>query len=74
MRPLAQPVECVESWEGGEVQLFSTCVVRSKGVVDALSADHLTSTFGAVRLCAAQRQAAVRCTADLFNTMRQGWL
>eukprot|EP01062_Namystynia_karyoxenos_P081582 TRINITY_DN89_c0_g2_i1.p1 TRINITY_DN89_c0_g2~~TRINITY_DN89_c0_g2_i1.p1 ORF type:complete len:1136 (+),score=272.42 TRINITY_DN89_c0_g2_i1:100-3408(+) len=45
------------------VESFTAHVQKAKGVVDLISADHLSASFGAARACAAQHAAAVHAAA-----------
>eukprot|EP01062_Namystynia_karyoxenos_P079275 TRINITY_DN8325_c0_g4_i2.p1 TRINITY_DN8325_c0_g4~~TRINITY_DN8325_c0_g4_i2.p1 ORF type:complete len:781 (+),score=94.80 TRINITY_DN8325_c0_g4_i2:94-2343(+) len=52
-------------WLAGEVEAFHASVTAQKGVVEALSADHLCASFGALRVLGAHRVAAVNTAGDL---------
>ena len=56
--PLAAPPGAVSAYVGHAVALVAACVQLQRGIVDAISADHVFSSFGAARPCGAQTESA----------------
>eukprot|EP01062_Namystynia_karyoxenos_P058454 TRINITY_DN4999_c1_g2_i1.p1 TRINITY_DN4999_c1_g2~~TRINITY_DN4999_c1_g2_i1.p1 ORF type:complete len:743 (+),score=143.18 TRINITY_DN4999_c1_g2_i1:74-2230(+) len=51
----------ISSYIGSDVAQFAGAVAEQNGIVDMLSADHLSASFGALRPLATHRLAAARC-------------
>eukprot|EP01062_Namystynia_karyoxenos_P031019 TRINITY_DN2303_c0_g7_i1.p1 TRINITY_DN2303_c0_g7~~TRINITY_DN2303_c0_g7_i1.p1 ORF type:complete len:666 (+),score=114.42 TRINITY_DN2303_c0_g7_i1:82-2079(+) len=56
---------CLSQWVSREVGGFTAAVLAQKGVVDLMSGDHLSASFGALGCLGAHRVAAVRCAWSL---------